>query len=113
MAKRPADVELARKKLPPENVCLLEHLEPQRRPHNSDGLMMKFFSFATLLVLVFSLAFVGCATPDDEERRRASPPPGSHSPFAHPDDNDGMRDQPEPPPPEPMEDEPDEPEPER
>lgn len=74
---------------------------------------MKFFSFATLLLLVSSLAFVGCATPDDEERRRANPPPGSHSPFAQPDETQGMRDQPEPPPPEPVEDEPDEPEPER
>lgn len=49
---------------------------------------MKFFAIAA--VLMFALATIACATPD--EPRYASPPPGSHSPFAPPDETDPQRD---------------------
>ena len=67
---------------------------------------MKFVAMAA--ILLFSAGTWACATPD--EPRYASPPPGSHSPFAPPDETNPDRDQPEPSPDaEEEEDEPDEP----
>ena len=62
---------------------------------------------ALVAACLFLLGSLGCATPD--EPRYASPPPGSHSPFAPPDETDPDRDQPPPEPEVEEEEEPDEP----
>lgn len=56
--------------------------------------MQKLLFFSVVFSLSLGVA-IGCAT---DEPRYASPPPGSHSPFAEPDErgtDDPLRDEPE------------------
>ncbi len=62
---------------------------------------------AAIATVCFLLGSWACATPD--EPRYASPPPGSHSPFAPPDETDPDRELVEPAAEDEEEEEPDEP----